>query len=324
MKLIPCLIKIVSTCSLVLTSVVAQAAWPDKPIKWIVPFPPGGAMDSIARTLGEQASRKLGQPVVIENRPGAGGNIGVDFVAKSPADGHTWVITSVGMVTNKYLYPKLNYDPQKDFKPVSMLAIVPNVLVINPQKIKAKNVKELIAEAKLNPGKLTYASAGNGTSIHLAGELFAAMTDTNLLHIPYRGSGPAVTDLLGGQVDMMFDSISSARPHIQNGRLRALGVTTLKKSPTLADTPTIDQSGVSGYDLSPWFGVFVPVNTPNEVVSKIQATLDEGMRSTEVKARLFVLGAEPAGLGSEAFSNYLAAESTRWAKIIRDRNIKAD
>lgn len=324
MKLIPCLIKIVSTCSLVLTSVVAQAAWPDKPIKWIVPFPPGGAMDSIARTLGEQASRKLGQPVVIENRPGAGGNIGVDFVAKSPADGHTWVITSVGMVTNKYLYPKLNYDPQKDFKPVSMLAIVPNVLVINPQKIKAKNVKELIAEAKLNPGKLTYASAGNGTSIHLAAELFAAMTDTDLLHIPYRGSGPAVTDLLGGQVDMMFDSISSARPHIQNGRLRALGVTTLKKSPTLADTPTIDQSGVSGYDLSPWFGVFVPVNTPNEVVSKIQATLDEGMRSTEVKARLFVLGAEPAGLGSEAFSNYLAAESTRWAKIIRDRNIKAD
>jgi tripartite-type tricarboxylate transporter receptor subunit TctC len=324
MKLIPCLIKIVSTCSLVLVSVVAQAAWPDKPIKWIVPFPPGGAMDSIARTLGEQASRKLGQPVVIENRPGAGGNIGVDFVAKSPADGHTWVITSVGMVTNKYLYPKLNYDPQKDFKPVSMLAIVPNVLVINPQKIKAKNVKELVAEAKLNPGKLTYASAGNGTSIHLAGELFAAMTDTNLLHIPYRGSGPAVTDLLGGQVDMMFDSISSARPHIQNGRLRALGVTTLKKSPTLADTPTIDQSGVSGYDLSPWFGVFVPVNTPNEVVNKIQATLDEGMRSTEVKARLFVLGAEPAGLGSEAFSNYLAAESTRWAKIIRDRNIKAD
>jgi tripartite-type tricarboxylate transporter receptor subunit TctC len=324
MKLIPCLIKIVSTSSLVLISVVAQAAWPDKPIKWIVPFPPGGAMDSIARTLGEQASRKLGQPVVIENRPGAGGNIGVDFVAKSPADGHTWVITSVGMVTNKYLYPKLNYDPQKDFKPVSMLAIVPNVLVINPQKIKAKNVKDLVAEAKLNPGKLTYASAGNGTSIHLAGELFAAMTDTNLLHIPYRGSGPAVTDLLGGQVDMMFDSISSARPHIQNGRLRALGVTTLKKSPTLADTPTIDQSGVSGYDLSPWFGVFVPVNTPNEVVNKIQATLDEGMRSTEVKARLFVLGAEPAGLGSEAFSNYLAAESTRWAKIIRDRNIKAD
>ena len=324
MKLIPCLIKIVSTCSLVLISVVAQAAWPDKPIKWIVPFPPGGAMDSIARTLGEQASRKLGQPVVIENRPGAGGNIGVDFVAKSPADGHTWVITSVGMVTNKYLYPKLNYDPQKDFKPVSMLAIVPNVLVINPQKIKAKNVKELIAEAKLNPGKLTYASAGNGTSIHLAGELFAAMTDTNLLHIPYRGSGPAVTDLLGGQVDMMFDSISSARPHIQNGRLRALGVTTLKKSPTLADTPTIDQSGVIGYDLSPWFGVFVPVNTPNEVVNKIQAALDEGMRSTEVKARLFVLGAEPAGLGSEAFSNYLTAESTRWAKIIRDRNIKAD
>jgi tripartite-type tricarboxylate transporter receptor subunit TctC len=323
MKLMSYFIQIAVASALVLSS-VAHAAWPDKPIKWIVPFPPGGAMDSIARTLGEQASRKLGQPVVIENRPGAGGNIGVDLAAKAPADGHTWVITSVGMVTNKFLYPKLSYDPQKDFKPVTMLAIVPNVLVVNPQKIKAKDVKELIAEAKLNPGKLTYASAGNGTSIHLAGELFAAMTDTNLLHIPYRGSGPAVTDLLGGQVDMMFDSVSSARPYIQAGRLRALGVTTLKKSPTLADIPTIDQAGVRAYDLSPWFGVFVPINTPSEVVKKIQTTLDEGMRSTEVKARLFILGAEPAGLDGEAFSAYLASESTRWAKIIRDRNIKAD
>ncbi len=324
MKLTSHFFQLASIFVLLVNSAVVQAAWPDKPIKWIVPFPPGGAMDSIARTLGEQASRKLGQPVVIENRPGAGGNIGVDYVAKSPADGYTWVITSVGMVTNKYLYPKLNYDPQKDFKPVTMLAIVPNVLVVNPQKIKAKDIKELIAEAKLNPGKLTYASAGNGTSIHLSGELFAAMTDTNLLHIPYRGSGPAVTDLLGGQVDMMFDSISSARPHIQNGRLRALGVTTLKKSPTLVDTPTIDQAGVSNYDLSPWFGVFVPANTPNEVVKRIQIVLDEGMRSTEVKARLFVLGAEPASLGGEAFAGYLANESARWAKIIRDRNIKAD
>lgn len=305
-------------------SISAHAAWPEKPIKWIVPFPPGGAMDSIARALGEQASRKLGQPIVIENRPGAGGNIGVDAVAKSPADGHTWVITSVGMVTNKYLYPKLNYDPQKDFTPVTMLATVPNVLVINPQKIKAQNVKELIAEAKSQPGKLTYASAGNGTSIHLAGELFAALTNTQMIHVPYRGSGPAVTDLLGGQVDMMFDSISSARPHIQSGKLKALGVTTGKRSSSLPDVPTIEQAGVASYELLPWFGVFVPAGTPNDVVKKIQAALDEGMRSTEMKARMFVLGAEPAGLSGEAFSGYLSAESQRWGKIIRERNIKAD
>ena len=302
----------------------AQAAWPEKAIKWIVPFPPGGAMDAIARALGEQASRKLGQPVVIENRPGAGGNIGLDAVAKSPADGHTWVITSVGMVTNKYLYPKLSYDPQKDFAPVTMLATVPNVLVVNPQKIKAHSVKELIAEAKSQPGKLTYASAGNGTSIHLAGELFTAMTDTHMVHIPYRGSGPAVTDLLGGQVDMMFDSISSARPYIQAGKLRAIGVTTRKRSSSLPDIPTIEQAGVADYELLPWFGVFVPAGTPSDVIKKIQMTLDEGMRSTEMKARMFVLGAEPAGISGDAFAGYLAAESSRWAKIIRERNIKAD
>ena len=309
---------------LLLTSLAAHAAWPEKPIKIIVPFPPGGAMDSIARTLGEQASRKLGQPVVVENRAGAGGNIGIDAAAKSPSDGHTWLITSVGVVTNKFLYPKLSYDPHKDLMPVTLLAVVPNVLVVNPQKIKAQNVKELIEYAKSNPGRLTYASAGNGTSIHLAGELFADMTGTQLLHIPYRGSGPAMTDLLGGQVDMMFDSISSARPYIQASRLKALGVTTRKKSASLPDVPTIEQAGVANYDLTPWFGMFVPANTPPDIVKKIHAALTESLDSTEVKARLFVLGAEPAGLGSDVFSAYLAAESTRWGRIIRERNIKAD
>ena len=310
--------------ALLLACMSAQAAWPDKPIKIIVPFPPGGAMDSIARTVGEQASRKLGQAVIVENRAGAGGNIGVDVAAKSPADGYTWVITSVGMVTNKFMYPKLSYDPQKDFAPVTLLAVVPNVLVVNPQKIKAQNIKELIEHAKANPGKLNYASAGNGTSIHLAGELFAGMTGTQLVHVPYRGSGPAMTDLLGGQVDMMFDSISSARPYIQAGRLKAMGVTTRKQSASLPDVPTIDQAGVADYDLTPWFGMFVPVNTPNDVVKKINAVLVESLSSTEVKARLFVLGAEPSGLSGEGLATYLAAESTRWGRIIRDRNIKAD
>jgi len=302
----------------------AQAAYPDKPIRWIVPFPPGGAMDSIARTLSEQLSHKYGQPVVVENKPGAGGNLGVDFVAKAPADGYTMVITSIGMVTNRHLYTKLNYDPMKDFAPVSQLAVVPNVLVVNPNKVKARTVNELIAEAKSKPGRLTYASAGNGTSIHLAGELFTAMTGTEILHVPYKGSGPAVSDLLGGQVDMMFDSVASARPYVQAGKLMALAVTTSKRSSAMANVPTVAEAGVPGYDLSPWFGVFMPAATPKEVVQTMSSALIEAMNRTEVKARFFVLGAEPIGSTPEAFSATLATENTKWEKLIRARNIRID
>ncbi len=302
----------------------AQAAYPDKPIRWVVPFPPGGAMDGIARALGESLSRKFGQAVVVENKPGAGGNLGVDLVAKSPADGYTMVITSIGMVTNRYLYTKLSYDPQKDFVPVSQLAVVPNMLVINPNRVKARTVRELIAEAKAQPGKMVYASAGNGTSIHLAGELFTAMTGTEIMHVPYRGSSPAVTDLLGGQVDMMFDSVASARPHVQSGKLLALGVTTATRSAAMAQVPTLAEAGVPGYALSPWFGVFMPAGTPKEVVRTMHAALAEALKSTEIKARLFVLGAEPIGSTPEAFAATLAAENTQWEQLIRTRGIKAD
>jgi tripartite-type tricarboxylate transporter receptor subunit TctC len=305
-------------------SLSAHASYPDKPIRWIVPFPPGGAMDSIARTLSEQLTRKFGQPVVVENKAGAGGNVGVDFVAKAPADGYTMVITSIGMVTNRHLYAKLNYDPMKDFVPVSQLAVVPNMLVVNPAKVKARTVGDLVAEAKTRPGKMTYASAGNGTSIHLAGELFTAMTGTEILHVPYRGSGPAVSDLLGGQVDMMFDSIASARPHVQAGKLVALAVTTSKRSAAMANVPTVAEAGVRGYDLSPWFGVFMPAATPKEVVRTMNAALIEAMGLTEVKARFFVLGAEPIGSSPEAFAASLATESANWEKLIRARNIRAD
>ena len=305
-------------------SLSAQAAYPDKPIRWIVPFPPGGAMDSIARTLGEQLSRKFGQPVVVENKAGAGGNVGVDFVAKAPADGYTMVITSIGMVTNRHLYAKLNYDPMKDFAPVSQLAVVPNMLVVNPAKVKARNLHDLIAEAKTKPGKMTYASAGNGTSLHLAGELFTAMTGTDIQHIPYRGSGPAVTDLLGGQVDMMWDSVASARPYVQAGKLVALAMTTTKRSSAMAEVPTVVEAGVPGYELAPWFGVFMPAATPKEVVRTMNSALIEAMKLTEVKARFFVLGAEPIGSSPEAFAATLAAENTKWEKLIRARNIRAD
>jgi tripartite-type tricarboxylate transporter receptor subunit TctC len=305
-------------------SLHAHAAYPDRPIRWIVPFPPGGAMDGIARTLGEQLARKFGQPVIIENKPGAGGNLGVDAVAKAPADGYTMVITSIGMVTNRHLYAKLSYDPLKDFAPVSQLAVVPNMLVVNPDKVKARNLRDLIAEAKAKPGKLTYASAGNGTSIHLAGELFTAMTGTAITHIPYRGSGPAVSDLLGGQVDMLFDSIASARPHVQAGKLVPLAVTTKKRSSAMPEVPTVAEAGVPGYELSPWFGVFMPAATPKEVVRTMNAALIEALKLTEVKARFFVLGAEPIGSSPEAFAATLATESAMWEKLIRERNIRAD
>ena len=302
----------------------AQAAYPDKPIRWIVPFPPGGAMDGIARTLGEHLQRKFGQPVVIENKPGAGGNLGVDAVAKAPADGYTMVITSIGMVTNRYLYAKLGYDPQKDFAPVSQLAVVPNMLVVNPSRVKARTLRELINEAKSKPGQMNYASAGNGTSIHLAGELFTAMTGTSIQHIPYRGSGPAGSDLLGGQVDMMFDSVASARPHVQSGKLVALAVTTPKRSSAMAGVPTVAEAGVPNYDLTPWFGVFMPAATPKDVVRTMNAALLEALKATEVKARFFVLGAEPIGSTPEAFAATLATESAQWEKLIRERGIKAD
>lgn len=302
----------------------AAAGYPDKPVRWIVPFPPGGAMDSIARTLGEQMQRKLGQPFVIENKPGAGGNLGLDAVAKSPADGYTMVITSIGIVTNPYLYPKVGYNAQRDFVPVAQLAVVPNVLVVNPQRVPARSVGALIKLAKSSPGKFTYASAGNGTSIHLAGELFVSMTGVEIMHVPYKGSGPAVSDLLGGQVDMMFDSVSSARPHVQSGKLVALGVTTTKRSAALPEVPTIEQEGVKGYGLAPWFGVLMPKGTPREVVATMNKALNEAMQQTDVKARLFVLGAEPIGGTPEAFAATLAGEDTKWAKIIRERKIQAD
>ncbi len=305
-------------------SVAAHAAYPDKAIRWVVPFPPGGAMDGIARTLGEQLAKKWGQPVVIENKPGAGGNLGVDLVAKAPGDGHTMLITSIGMVTNKHLYAKLSYDPLKDFAPVSQLAVVPNILVVNPAKVQARNLRDLMAEAKQRPGQLTYASAGNGTSIHLAGELFASMTGTDITHIPYRGSGPAVSDLIGGQVDMMFDSVASARPHIQSGKLVALATTTAKRSASMPEVPTVAEAGVPGYDLAPWFGVFMPASTPKDVVRAMHAALVEAMALPEVKARFFALGAEVIGNSPDQFAAALAAENAKWEKVIRDRRIKAD
>ena len=300
------------------------ASWPSKPIRWVVPFPPGGAMDAIARTLGEKAGKTLGQPFVIENKPGAGGNIGADFVAKQPGDGYTLMITSIGMATNKPLYGKLSYDPIKDFAPVSLLAVVPNVLVTNATQPDVKTAKDVIAAARKTPGKLTYASAGNGTSIHLAGEVFTALAQVDMLHVPYKGSGPAVSDLLGGQVNYMFDSITSARPHIESGKLRALGVTTAKRSKTLPNVPTLAEAGLPGYEVSPWFAVFMPAATPKDIVAKVNTALLEAMKDPDVVKRLETIGAEPVGSTPEEMAQHLARESERWTKLIQERGIKLD
>ncbi|WP_088283846.1 tripartite tricarboxylate transporter substrate binding protein [Ideonella sp. A 288] len=298
--------------------------WPNKPVRWVVPFPPGGAMDAIARILGERVGKALGQTFVIENRPGAGGNIGASSVAKSPADGYTIMITSIGMATNLPLYGKLPYDPVKDFAPVSLLAVVPNVLVVNAAQSKARSVQDVIAGARQSPGKVTYASAGNGTSIHLAGEVFTSMTQTDLLHVPYKGSGPAVADLLGGQVDSMFDSVTSAKPHVVSGKLRALAVTTAKRSRALPDVPTLAEAGVPGYDVSPWFAVFAPAGTPRPVIDKLNAALMDAMKQPDVVTRLDAIGVEPVGSTPEALAAHLASESARWTKLIAERGIKMD
>ncbi len=301
-----------------------EAVWPSRPIKWVVPFPPGGAMDAIARTLGDKAARELGQPFVIENRPGAGGNIGADYVAKQPADGYTIMITSIGMATNKALYARLGYDPVKDFAPVSLLAVVPNVLVVNAARNGDRSVKDVLAHARRDPGKLTYASAGNGTSIHLAGEMFASLAGLNLLHIPYKGSGPALTDMLGGQVDLMFDSITSARPHIQSGKLRALGVTTAKRSSALPDVPTIAEAGLPGYEVSPWFAVFAPAGTPAEVLARLNKVLNESMKQPDTLKKLESVGAEPIGSTPQELAAHLRREIDRWDKLIKERKIHVD
>ena len=307
------------------TTQLSQAdEWPSKPVRWVVPFPPGGAMDAIARSLGEKAGKSLGQPFIIENKPGAGGNIGADFVAKSPGDGYTIMITSIGMATNKFLYQKLSYDPVKDFSPVSLLAIVPNVLVTNATQPNVKTVADVIANAKAQPGKLTYASAGNGTSIHLAGEVFTSIAKVDMLHIPYKGSGPAVTDMLGGQVNYMFDSITSAKPHIQSGKLRAIGLTTTKRSSALPNVPTLEEAGLQGYEVSPWFAVFIPSSTPKPIIAKLNAALLDAMKQPDIKAKFDAIGAEPIGSTPEELGAHLNRELNRWGKLIAERKISSD
>jgi tripartite-type tricarboxylate transporter receptor subunit TctC len=331
-------LQLVLLCGLgVITSLQAQTStnnqtnnqtntWPNKPIKFVVPFPPGGTTDILGRIAAAELAKATGVQVIVENRAGAGGNIGSEAVAKAPPDGYTFLVSTVGTHgINQALYPKLPYDPIKDFEPVTLIATVPNVLVVNAN-LNLTSVDSLIKFAKSKPGKLNYASSGNGTSIHLSAELFKAQTNTFMTHIPYRGSAPALTDLMAGSADLMFDNLPSALPHIKSGRLRALGLTSSKPSTALPGVPTIAQTGgaLANYEASSWFGVMAPAGTPKEIVQKTQMAIAKALQSPEVREKLQAQGAEPVGNTSEEFAVYIKAEIIKWAKVVKDSGAKVD
>jgi tripartite-type tricarboxylate transporter receptor subunit TctC len=315
-----------------LCAAVASAhaqAWPTKPVRIVVPFPAAGTTDIIARSLGAELQKMWGQPVVVDNRPGAGGNIGSDAVAKSAPDGYTLLMGTVGThAINLALYTqngqKMPFDPVKDFVPITLCAAVPNVMVVNP-KVPANSVGEFISYAKANPGKLNMASSGNGTSIHLTGELFKTMTGTYMVHFPYRGSAPAITDLIAGNMNVMFDNLPSALPHIKSGRLKALAVTSRTRSAALSNLPTIEEAaGLKGFDASSWFGLFAPAGTPRAVVEKVQADVAKALAIPEIRERFVAQGAEPGGNTPEQFAAFIRAESEKWTRVVKFSGAKVD
>lgn len=304
--------------------VLAQADYPSEPVRWIVPFPPGGAMDVMARTLADVLSNEFGQPVTVENMPGAGGNIGKAAVARAANDGHTMMIVANGMAVNQYLYPSLAYDPVADFAPVSLVAIVPNVLVTNAEHNSARTIDDVIEHAGSAPEAASVASAGVGTSIHLASEMFQSMTGVQMLHVPYRGSSPAVADMLTGRVDYMFDSITSAKPNIESGALYPIAVTTAMRSSALPDVPTVAEAGIEGYDLSPWFGVFMPAGVDEDRVERMHTALNDALERPEVQERFASIGAEIVASTPGELADHLASEMETWSVIIEERGIRAE
>ena len=307
----------------------AQTAWPDKPVRIVVPFAPGGTTDILARVIAPELSKAFDQSFVVDNKGGAGGNIGAEIVAKSPGDGYTLVMGTVGTHgINKSLYGKLPYDPQKDFAPITLVAGVPNVMVMNArraQELGIATVPDFIRYAKANPGRLNMASSGNGTSIHLAGELFKSRTGVFMTHIPYRGSGPALKDLLGGAVDVMFDNLPSAMPHIKSGGLKAFAVTSGVRSGALPDLPTVAEAGpLPGFEASSWFGLLAPAGTPADVVSRLQQETAKALAQPAVKERLLSQGAIPGGNTPAEFARLIDAEITKWAGVVKASGAKVD
>ncbi|CAJ96228.1 Tripartite-type tricarboxylate transporter, extracytoplasmic receptor component TctC [Cupriavidus necator] len=303
----------------------ALAAFPDKPIRMVVPFAPGGGTDLVARAMGITMGEDLGQPVIVDNKPGGSTIIGTDAVAKSAPDGYTLVMATLAHAVNPSLHKKLPFDTEKAFAPVMLVGRSPNVLVVKPDS-PIKTVQDLIAAAKAKPGKLNYASQGAGTSAHLAGELFKNMARVDLNHIPYRGAGPAITDLLGGQVDVMFATAAAVAPHLESGKLRAVAVTTAQRSqaPALSKVPTIAESGVPNYVADSWYGLFVPAGTPPAVITRLNAAAKKAVHTDAFRKRAEQEGLAISGGTPDEFGRYVKAESQRWSKVIKDANITAD
>lgn len=297
--------------------------FPAKPIRFIVPFP-GGFSDVLARQVGAKMSAALGQPVIVENKPGGSGQIGIQEVVRAPPDGHTLFMGHIGThAINPHLFAKLAYDPDQDLVPVTLLVTVPNLLVVHPA-VPAQSVQELVAYARRNPGKLSYASPGNGTSGHLAAELFKSLAGVFIVHIPYRGAAPALQDLIGGQVQLMFDTLAQSYPQATAGKVRALAVTSRKRQPSAPEVPTMDESGFAGWETGPWFGAMVRAGTPEPVVRRLNAELVAALNAPDVRAALVAQGADPVGNSPEAFAAFIRAESARWGKLVREVGIRAD
>jgi len=312
-----------AACSLAVLSAAAQG-YPAKPVKLVVPFPPGGSLDIAGRLIAQKLTEAWGQSVVVENKPGAGGNIGADLVAKAPADGYTILLGALSThAVNPSLYSSMPYDAVRDFAPITLIAVTPNVLVVNANS-PVRNVSEFIAYTKANPGKLSFGSGSNGSAGHLAGELYKVETGTDAVHIPYKGGAPATQALLAGDTQFMFDNLANAMAQVKAGKLRALAVTTAKRSILAPDLPTMAEAGVPGFDISTWYGLFAPAGTPSAIVAKWNTEVTRILNTPDVRARFVADGAEPAPDTPEQFSRFIAAELAKYARIVKASGAKVD
>lgn len=309
-------------CLVLIGNVYAQS-YPSGPVKIVVPFPPGGTTDILARVLSNELTKKWGQTVVVENKPGASGTIFSEQLAHMPPDGYTLMVTATHHVINPSLYKNLKYNTRTDFTPIALVAGVPNVLVVNPA-FPAKNIQELIAYAKANPGKVMFGSSGTGGANHLSGELFKSMAKIDMVHVPYKGAAPALNDLLGNQISVMFDSIPGVLSHIKAGKLRALGVTSLTRSSALPNVPTISESGLKGFEALAWFGMYAPPQMAPELLNKISGDMLAVLQSPQVKNQFAEQGADAGNMTQAEYAKYVDSEITKWAKVISDANIKAE
>lgn len=299
------------------------ADWPNRPIRLISPFPPGGAADLTARIMADELSGVLRQSVVVENRTGVGGAVGSEFVARAAPDGYTWLLASTGPFAITPELVRLNFDPARDLAPVAMVSIVPSIFVVNAA-VPANNMAELIALARARPGQLSYASGGNGTAQHLFGEMLKQMAGLDILHVPYRGGGPALTDTIAGRVQILCDTLPIALPHIREGRVRAVGVTTAQRHPSLPDVPTVAESGVPGYEAVGWYGMAAPVGTPEALIARMNREVNTLLEKPALKERMSAQGSDPLAMTPAAFQARIAQDRARWARVIRDGNIRAD